>query len=298
MISEKASSQNLSSSMEVFAMPLEAIKSQTRRFASPRRFILLLASLVAASVLLISLYNFNFNSSQAESSLRLGVADKIYVISLPNRHKRREDMEKLRLSLQLHWVYVDALDANSPLVSQIMNWVRALRTGPPHILDEANLTSKLLPDSITFAWPEDIEILATSKDKLDLWSTGIWSSPITGFFKLTPYPPIACATKNYSLTKYTTMLKEHLVLTLPRVACWHSHLSVIHDIVDNDFGVSVILEDDVDMEQDIQKQLAFLWPTLPADWDILFLGMFSSHTGLENLIKYLSPRSLLVRRGR
>jgi GR25 family glycosyltransferase involved in LPS biosynthesis len=278
--------------MEAFAMPLEAIKSQTRRFASPRRFILLLASLVAASLLLICLcQTFNlYNSSQAESnssskSLRLGVADKIYVISLPNRHNRREDMEKLRLSLQLHWVYVDALDANSPLVSQIMDWVMALRTGPPHILDEANLThvpSKLLPDSITFAWPGDIEILATSKDKLDLWSTVIWPSPITSFFKLTPYPPIACATKNYSLTKYTAMLKEHLILTAPRVACWHSHLSVIHDIVNNGNGVSVILEDDVDMEQDIQKQLAYLWPTLPADWDILFLGIFFLSHGLDS----------------
>lgn len=255
-------------------MPLEAIKSQTRRFASPRKILSLLASLAVAFVLLICLCR-PYNSESSSKSL--GVADKIYVISLRNRYSRREDMEKLRLSLQLHWTYVDAMDASSPLVSQIMDWVNALRTGPPHILDEGNIThvpSKLLPDSITFAWPGDIETLANSKDKLDLWSTGtgIWQSPITSFLKPTPYPPIACATKNYSLTKYTTMLKEHLILTLPRVACWHSHLSVIHDIVNNDFGVSIILEDDVDMEQDIRNQLVYLWPTLPADWDILFLG--------------------------
>lgn len=268
----------ISKALSVFAM--EAIKSQTRRFASPRRFISLLASLAAAFVLLICLcQTFNLDNS----SESLGIADKIYVISLRNRYSRREDMEKLRLSLQLHWIYVDALDANSPLVSQIMDWVKVLRTGPPHILDEGNITqvpSKLLPDSITFAWPGDIETLARSKDKLDLWSTGVWPSPITSFWKptTTPYPLIACATKNYSLTKYSTMLKEHLILTLPRVACWHSHLSVIHDIVNNGFGVSVILEDDVDMEQDIRNQLAYLWPTLPADWDILFLGIFSSHT--------------------
>ena len=266
----------LSLNMEVFAMPLEAIKSQTRRFASRRKFILLLASLAAAFVLLICLCNPHKS---------LGVADKIYVISLRNRYSRREDMEKLRLSLNLHWTYFDALDANSPLVFQIMDWVTALRTGPPHILDEGNITHvppKLLPDNITFSWPGDIETLARSKGKLDLWSIGIWQSPITSLLKPTPYPPITCATKNYSLTKYTTTLKEHLILTLPRVACWHSHLSVIHDIVNNGFGVSVILEDDVDMEQDIQKQLAYLWPTLPADWDILFLGIFIfiSH-GLE-----------------
>ena len=259
-------------------MPLEAIKSQTRRFASPRKFILLLASLAAAIFLLICLCQpFNLYNSSSKS---LGVADKIYVISLRNRYNRREDMEKLRLSLQLHWTYVDALEANSPLVSQIMDWVNALRIGPPHILDEGNIThfpSNSTPDSIIFAWPGDIEKLANSNVKLDLWSNGVWPSPITSFLKPTPYPPIACATKNYSLTKFTTMLKEHLTLTLPRVACWHSHLSVIHDIVNNGFKVSIILEDDVDMEQDIQKQLAYLWPTLPADWDILFLGIFSSH---------------------
>ena len=266
--------------MEVFAMPLEAIKSQTRRFASPRKFIVLLASLASASVLLICLcQSFNFYNSSSKS---LGFADKIYVISLRDRYSRREDMEKLRLSLQLHWIYVDALDANSPLVSQIMDWVKALRTGPPHILDEGNITHaslKLLPDTVTFSWPGDIETLASSKDKLDLWSTGVWPLPIATFLKPTPYAPIACATKNYSLTKYTTMLKEHLILTPPRVACWHSHLSVIHDIVNNGFGVSVILEDDVDMEQDIRNQLTYLWPTLPADWDILFLGIsISSRT--------------------
>ena len=259
-------------------MPLEAMKSQTRRFASPRKFILLLASLAAAFVLLIclcQLETFNLNSSKS-----LGIADKIYVISLRNRYNRREDMEKLRLSLQLHWTYVDALEANSPLVSQIMDWVNALRIGPPHILDEGNIThfpSNLLPDSIAFAWPGDIETFAKSKDKLDLWSTDVWQSP-TSILKPTPYPPIACATKNYSLTKYTTMLKDHLILTPPRVACWHSHLSVIHDIANNGFGISVILEDDVDMEQDIRMQLAYLWPTLPADWDILFLGILRSHT--------------------
>jgi hypothetical protein len=268
--------------MEVFAMPLEAIKSQTRRFASPRKFMLLLATLAAAFVLLICLCQTYNSFSSMSVPVGLGVADKIYVISLRNRHRRREDMEKLRLSLQLHWIYVDALDANSSLVSQIMDWVNALRTGPPQILDEGNITHvplKLLPDSITFAWPGDIEILASSKDKLDLWSTGVWPSPYTSFWKPTPYPPIVCATKNYSLTKYTTMLKDHLILTHPRVACWHSHLSVIHDIANNGFEVSVILEDDVDMEQDIRKQLAYLWPTLPADWDILFLGIFFfSHT--------------------
>ena len=32
-------------------------------------------------------------------------------------------------------------------------------------------------------------------------------------------------------------------------------------------------EDDVDMEWDIHDRLAALWPGLPEDWDILYLGV-------------------------
>ena len=264
--------------MEVFqiALPLrEAFKSQTRRYASPRKFILLLASIAAAIVFLMCLCQ-TFNSS----STSLGVADNIYVISLRNRYRRREDMEKLRLSLDLHWTYVDGLDTDSPLVSQIMDWVKTLRTGPPHILNEGNttrITSRSIPNSINFSWPGDIELFAKSRDKLDLWSIGVWPSPMA-VLNPAPYLPIACATKDYSLPDNTTSLKEHLILTFPRIACWHSHLSVIRDIANTipqvGFGVAIILEDDVDMERDIEKQLAYLWPSLPADWDIVFLGAF------------------------
>ncbi len=34
----------------------------------------------------------------------------------------------------------------------------------------------------------------------------------------------------------------------------------------------MIFEDDVDMEKDIDQQTHALWRTLPADWDIVFLG--------------------------
>ena len=270
--------------MAVFAT-LQVLKSQTRRYTP--------ASLIATVILLILyLCHTQINFRVYSSSRSLGVEDNIYVISLRNRHRRREDMEKLRLSLGLTWTYVDALDADSLLVSHIMHWVKALRLGPPYILNESNTTrvdSRLLPDSISFAWPEDIETLARSRDKLDLWSTGVWPSPTTSsVLKPASSLTITCATENYSLTEYATSLKEHLILTYPRVACWHSHLSVIHDIANNALlpsGVTIILEDDVDMEKDIQKQLAYLWPTLPADWDIVFLGsfFFSSSSPFQTL---------------
>ena len=160
-----------------------------------------------------------FNSS----STCLGVADNIYAISLRNCYRRRDDMEKLRLSLDLHWTYVDGLDTDGPLVSQIMDWVKTLRTGLNEV-STTRIASRSIPNSINFSWPGDIELFAKSRDKLDLWSIGVWPSPM-GVLNPSPYLPITCATKDHSLPDNITNLKEHLILTFPRIACWHSLLT-------------------------------------------------------------------------
>jgi GR25 family glycosyltransferase involved in LPS biosynthesis len=41
---------------------------------------------------------------------------------------------------------------------------------------------------------------------------------------------------------------------------------------DDKHGVSLVLEDDIDMEQDIRQRLASVWSALPHTWDIVFLG--------------------------
>ncbi|PFH45031.1 hypothetical protein AMATHDRAFT_125371, partial [Amanita thiersii Skay4041] len=65
-------------------------------------------------------------------------------------------------------------------------------------------------------------------------------------------------------------------LTPARVACWHSHLPLIHRIANKENlemrDSVLILEDDIDMERDIRGQLAGMWPLLPDDWDIVYLG--------------------------
>ncbi|CAE6457315.1 unnamed protein product [Rhizoctonia solani] len=92
--------------------------------------------------------------------------------------------------------------------------------------------------------------------------------------------PVRTATRGVTntLTPRLPKVPYWRILTRAAVACWHSHTSVIREIASetiqagtSDTG-TVILEDDIDMELDIQQRIGRLWEALPPNWDILFLG--------------------------
>lgn len=217
-------------------------------------------------------------------------SSELLVISLPNRQDRRRDMETLRMTLGLQWGYVDALSSDSPLVAIILRWVAAGRSIVPPALGDINIAN--------FSWPGDLEAIAASSEEISLWIDGNspWDSVASGFPLSTPYPPIVCATKDYTIA--TGLLPEHMILTPARVACWHSHLAVIQKLANNlrphGSGIALIFEDDVDMEKDIDQQTHALWRTLPADWDIVFLGERGTLPGIEvklNTIQGIAGRT-------
>lgn len=57
----------------------------------------------------------------------LPVPSRTYVIPLPRRDDRYEDMERLRTRLGVRWTYVVAGDSRHPLVARIVSQVRSLR---------------------------------------------------------------------------------------------------------------------------------------------------------------------------
>ncbi|KAF8143296.1 hypothetical protein K438DRAFT_1876361, partial [Mycena galopus ATCC 62051] len=79
----------------------------------------------------------------------LPVPSRTYVISLPRRTDRYQDMERLRTRLGLRWTYAVAENSQSPLVDVIMSQVQSLRQ---EALGKAerplNITIKL-----PFKWP-------------------------------------------------------------------------------------------------------------------------------------------------
>ena len=217
----------------------------------------------------------------------LGVAAQIFVLSLPRRTDRREQMDRLRRALGIKWTYVDATEASDERVNSILDHVRWQR-----------IQGSEAAESSSFRWPDDIESLVASDGPLqhagsDLWATNSrpnrwqpWDNVST---------PLLCATSNDTLTPFIAGLPVYRILSPAKVACWYSHWSIIHRIANDNSrpDVTMILEDDVDMERDIRERLHSVWQILPPGWDIVFLGpeMFP--------LPYLSNsvhRSLLVKR--
>ncbi|KAG2001915.1 hypothetical protein CC2G_004898 [Coprinopsis cinerea AmutBmut pab1-1] len=119
--------------------------------------------------------------ARTNSTRALGVANKIYVISLPSRKDRRADMEVLRNKLGLDWTYIKATASNEPIVSSILDWVRIVREGPPTVVTSEDEVTESTPGDmqqrIAFRWPSDIDALARSSLPLDLWDSGVWPEP-------------------------------------------------------------------------------------------------------------------------
>ncbi|KAF8060809.1 hypothetical protein FPV67DRAFT_1564120 [Lyophyllum atratum] len=208
------------------------------------------------------LYEGKNGSDRLSQNDTLGVASRIYVLSLPSRADRRQDMEHLRKTLGLRWTYMEAIDAENAMVQIIMGAVRLVR--------DTHATST------QFTWPDNAIPL---NERMEPWSPGFLPAPRTFHDQLLSYPPMPCATQNYSLPPYTankTDLPEYNILTAARIACWYSHVSIILTIAnDNTLRANdavIVLEDDVNMERDIDQRLQHVWPFLPEDWDVVYLG--------------------------
>lgn len=201
----------------------------------------------------------------------LGVASQAFVISLPSRNIRRRDMYRLAKMMNARWDIVDATNTVDPAVARILSHVR--RTREHALIDTRHSSYDKLSDEIDmpFQWPERIEDLAISDASIPAHGSDNWhSSPVEA---PEDEHQMTCATKDFTLFPYSPDMPDWLILSAPRVACWQSHVSVIRRIVDEKAaGPFIILEDDVDMEKDTARRLRALWPLLPQDWDIVFLG--------------------------
>ncbi|KAI0063247.1 hypothetical protein BV25DRAFT_1786125, partial [Artomyces pyxidatus] len=225
----------------------------------------------------------------------LDVVSRAYVISLPQRADRREDMEHLRNILHLRWTYLDAADAASP--------------ANVHIDGTSPLA---LP---TFHWPDDIDRLVHSQEAMlplgaDVWplpytraeSDGsvsaetadpFWFAPLRAKASFPhPLPPLACASGDQLLAPFSQDLPPYKRLTPAKVACWHSHLQAIRQIANGGDSAALVLEDDVDMERDISARLRALWDALPDSWDIVYLGHCWSNESALPALRVISSHAL------
>lgn len=236
--------------------------------------------------------SYSQNSAISDNrSETLVVASRIFVVSLPSRTDRREQMEYLRTALGLRWNYVDAIGSQSDEVKLIMKQTRRKRKA----------TNKP-----AFRWPRDIDAISSTTRPIPRAGSELWTvvsalnpanmqgNTVLGNAHTIPTasdPPLACATEDDTTPRFTPGLPEFKILTPAKVAVWDSHISAIRRVVEESSwtsvfsaeDVSIILEDDVDMEWDIRTRLGSVWSSLPAGWDAVFLGeprgrtTFSAH---------------------
>ncbi|KAJ8072738.1 hypothetical protein PM082_016297 [Marasmius tenuissimus] len=219
----------------------------------------------------------------------LSSSETVYVISLGHRYDRRVDMEVLREALAIpQWTYVAATDAGEEIIERIMKNIRMLRewvVGEVHKsmdnnggLDEKPVDPLAAKIRLPFRWPHNPGP-GQNPQRLSQYSSLLDEIVNTNLYRdtnklPTSQNPLACANGDFTLIPYTPTLGRHMIVSPARVACWHSHLKAIRNIAMNPQtnDITIILEDDIDMEMDIRQRLSPIWALLPADWDMIFLG--------------------------
>lgn len=209
------------------------------------------------------------------TSPTLAIANEIFVISLPRRLDRRRTIIKLGRFMHLNFDIVNATNADHPDIQRIMRRVRrerqkeaAMDGSSKGAFREPMGPQDLLPYGSDF-WTIDASH-PLSSDLVD---------PLPPDDPLDPDAdhPIPCTRGSPFYRPSRPLTKESKMTTLspPMVACWNSHLQVIRRIAERpDYQVSIILEDDVDFEWDIEERLKAMWADLPTDWDVVMLGMY------------------------
>lgn len=207
--------------------------------------------------------SFSFNIFDSKDHL-FGEASSVHVIHLARRRDRFESMERLRSFFGVRWVYEDALEKTDDIVDAILDSVRVQR-------------SKL----VQFEWPSSTDEEALSSSALNT------TTPLRSFSNSSDTLLCAIGDNDIPVYENSSLVPFHMVLSRGMVACWYSHLQVLQKVVrdstsktsDGDLhdreGITVIFEDDIDMESDIKRRMEDMWMDLPLDWDMLFLGASS-----------------------
>ncbi|KAG2036182.1 hypothetical protein BDR03DRAFT_960400 [Suillus americanus] len=227
--------------------------------------------------------------------MQLGIASEVYLISLPWRQDRRQQMKHLQASKEINWTVVDALDPSDIAVGHIFE----------RIVSQRSLQhSKGRRDDLgsAFRWPADINAIAASTGYFGASGSDLWTSADTQdsrhstspSLNVSPHPNVTCATQDHSVPFFKPSLPDWMILTAPKISCWYSHVSAVRKFIDRvnatPEDVAVFLEDDIDMEWDIEIRMRHVWPSLPHGWDMVFLGHCWSNESFYSALP--SPRAM------
>jgi hypothetical protein len=166
----------------------------------------------------------------------LGVVDKVYVVSLPRRHDRRQQVEQLSSALLFPFEYMDAVELGKDTVHSIFD----------HVLTQR---SKMTRNETNFVWPADMDNLARLSSYLELEGSDLWnatdhlyrddkwagwnqssyqpSSILSSRSDVEKYNSLTCSTEDHTIIPWEKGLPDHKLLTPSKLSCWSSHLSAV-----------------------------------------------------------------------
>lgn len=207
--------------------------------------------------------------------------DHIYVVSLPNRADRREQMSLIASALQLNITFIDAMPSTSPLITYIAEQVHATRqrkaeylaaVAPRSARGRTDLIGGMGVGSIWLAREGQTglsgqplrlpEMHDWVKDLYEAYDAGQeqWTTPTDEHFDIRkalfdPLERIASRQLNAAV-----------------LSTWWSHVEAWRVMQRNGDDKALFLEDDVDLEWDLTNMWAGVEEKLPEDWQTVFAG--------------------------
>ncbi|GAA6003047.1 glycosyltransferase family 25 protein [Rhodotorula paludigena] len=208
--------------------------------------------------------------------------DHIYVLSLPSRTDRREQMAQLARAHGLKITFVDASFKNEPFIRWIAERAVEVRRDRVQIMAKARgvdasslggltigndwLVQTPSPDSKTPFPPRNDKRFPPSGD----WVAHLESHAERGTLdQLVPSDPnlnISAVLWDHNERIPGRQVNDGVIST------YWGHTRAMKKIIENGDRSALILEDDVDVEWDLERLWSRIERRLPEEWDATFLG--------------------------
>ncbi|KAL8283553.1 hypothetical protein RQP46_005656 [Phenoliferia psychrophenolica] len=234
-------------------------------------------------------------ASQITHSPTLGFSH-IYVLSLPHRTDRREDMRKLARALGLEISFIDAAKKEEPFFQWIAERVAEVRIKRRALMAAAR---KVKPEKLgglavgsvwatPFQDPHTREPFPLLPDAR--YPSGNWTSHLELAHSTGTLSSLVPSTPDLNITDVLWDKREWLPTRQVNdgvMSTYWGHTRVLKHIVEAGDESALVLEDDVDLEWDLERLWARIARKLPKDWETVHLGHCWGHEQLQP--QYLHP---------
>ncbi|GAA5865052.1 hypothetical protein JCM8547_007695 [Rhodosporidiobolus lusitaniae] len=207
--------------------------------------------------------------------------DHIYVLSLPTRQDRRDQMNDLAKAHGLKLTFVDAVNKNEPFIRWIAERAVEIRKDRLRIMAEAQGVKESSFGGLHVGndWlvqtpsPKSSQPFPVIKDKR--FPTGNWVDYLEAHDDAGTLDQLKPKNSNLNVTEALWDHNERIAgrqVNEGVISTFWGHTRAMKQIVKNGDRSALVLEDDVDVEWDLERLWSRIERRLPEDWDATLLG--------------------------